>query len=575
MSGGLFAAELRPGISVHSGLGGAAGGFARRDGRSISRAAFLRDVAALARLLPARGQVINLCRDRYRFAVGFAAALSRGQVSLLPPSEAEDVLARLARDYPDAYCLSDAPPPHPPAGQLPDWFAYPDRLEPADAPGAIVPILMVPGEQVAAVLFTSGSTGRPQPHPRRWDRLVDAADAAGRRLGLDRLAGASLIGTVPHQHSYGLESLVMLALRHPLELECGRGFYPADICARLAAAPSPRVLVTTPLHLRLLLAQPGALPAVELVVCATAPLAPELAAAAEARFGGAVMEIYGCTEAGQLATRRPTQDAAWRCLDGFSVWLDEAGRSMVRGPGGPGELELADLIEPRGDGGFLLLGRTADQVNIAGKRGSLAHLTHHLAAIEGVLDAAFVQDDEAPADGRVGRLAAVAVAPGLSRAHILGELRRRIDPAFLPRPLCLLPELPRDRLGKLARAQLLALVRAARRRPAGPVPPAKGEAECGFAADHPTAAGHFPGNPVIPGAVLLAGIRASLRARGLDALPRAARFHRPVRPGERLRVAWESGAEGIRFSATVPGAPGPAVTGLLCPAPGAASGGAG
>ena len=66
---------------------------------------FLKDVAALAAVLPERGHVVNLCRDRYRFAVGFAAALCRRQVNLLPPHDAANMLDKLAVDYPDFYCL--------------------------------------------------------------------------------------------------------------------------------------------------------------------------------------------------------------------------------------------------------------------------------------------------------------------------------------------------------------------------------------------------------------------------------------------------------------------------------------
>ena len=62
----------------------------------------------------------------------------------------------------------------------------------------------------------------------------------------------------------------------------------------------------------------------------------------------------------------------------------------------------------------------------------------------------------APADdpGSVTRLAAFVVAPGLSSEFILAELRRRIDAAFLPRPLCIVESLPRNATGKLPRAQL-------------------------------------------------------------------------------------------------------------------------
>ena len=49
--------------------------FAYRGNHPVSAEQFLWDVARLAALLPARKYLLNLCTDRYRFIVGFAAAL--------------------------------------------------------------------------------------------------------------------------------------------------------------------------------------------------------------------------------------------------------------------------------------------------------------------------------------------------------------------------------------------------------------------------------------------------------------------------------------------------------------------
>src|ERR1700757_437773 len=72
-----------------------------RKGQPVSAARFLHDAAALAALLPARRNVLNLCADRYRFTVGLAAALSRQQISLLPPNDTPGMLGEIATDYPD------------------------------------------------------------------------------------------------------------------------------------------------------------------------------------------------------------------------------------------------------------------------------------------------------------------------------------------------------------------------------------------------------------------------------------------------------------------------------------------
>ena len=105
------------------------------------------------------------------------------------------------------------------------------------------------------------------------------------------------------------------------------------------------------------------------------------------------------------------------------------------------------------DGGrFRWLGRAQDMINIAGKRGSLADLNHRLQAIPGVVDGViFLPDENSP------RLAALVVAPDLEAAEILAQLRPDIEPAFLPRPLYRVPELPRQETGKLARNKLVEL----------------------------------------------------------------------------------------------------------------------
>ena len=528
-----------------------------RDGRRpITMAEFLGNVAALARRLPARRHVANLCNNRYRFSVGLAAALSRNQITLLPPNDKAVVLAELATDFPDLYCLCDKTP----ADAAIASFAFPDDLPGGSA--SIIPAFAA--SQPAIVLFTSGSTGRPMPQVKSWGTLVRSAQAAGDRLVGAPLRGATILGTVPHQHSYGIESTVLLALQNGLVIDADRPFYPSDISAALAAAPRPRIVVTTPVHLHALLAAPDSLPPADLVVSATEPLTAHLAAAAEARFRAPLIEIYGCSEAGQLATRRTRETELWHCLDGITLVQDGRG-TWARSDAASGPVEtptlLNDEITLRGGDAFLLHGRLADLVNLAGKRTSLAYLNYHLTAIDGVRDGVFVMPEEN--SEKTTRLVAFAVAPGLSQDAILTALRSRLDAAFLPRPLFLVDALPRNPLGKLPRA---ALQRLAIEIGAGAG--SKAEVECYFAADHPTCAGHFPGNPIIPGAVLLDEVLRAVVAQRKNASDsctiRQAKFLRVVRPGDRLVIRWTARMEGdIQFECRLPGAERPALTGTL------------
>jgi acyl-coenzyme A synthetase/AMP-(fatty) acid ligase len=152
--------------------------------------------------------------------------------------------------------------------------------------------------------------------------------------------------------------------------------------------------------------------------------------------------------------RRTVETVEWRALEGLQLREDDRG-AWVAGGHVNREIMLQDVIELRGDAQFLLHGRTADLVNVAGKRTSLASLNYHLNSITGVLDGVFFMPEEK--DGAVSRLTAFVVAPGLTRAALIEALRQRIDAAFLPRPLYLVEALPRNATGKLPREALSAL----------------------------------------------------------------------------------------------------------------------
>jgi acyl-coenzyme A synthetase/AMP-(fatty) acid ligase len=422
--------------------------FAYRGGQPVSVAQFLHDAAHLAQRLPDKTHVLNLCTDRYRFAVGFAAALLRTQTSLLPPNYTPSFVERLGQRYSAMYCLADGEAEFPGVEVVP----YPQLPGRDDAARAIPAI---PAEQCAALVFTSGSTGQPVAHPKSWGSLCKGAAAEAASFGIARNSGMAVLGTVPAQHMYGLESCMLLALQNGLALVAERPFYPADICAQLAALPRPRCLITTPVHLRTLLSGVVEVPAVEFVLCATAHLAPQLANEAEERFAAPLYEIYGCTEAGMAASRRTIQGAAWHLMPG--VELRQTGEeSWVHGGHVEIEALLSDVIERNADGTFTLHGRTADLVNIAGKRTSLASLNHHLNEIPGVQDGVFFLPEDDGGDAMKRPLAFV-VAPGLRSEDILAGLRNSVDAVFLPRPLYIVDALPRNTTGKITREALVQL----------------------------------------------------------------------------------------------------------------------
>ena len=428
---------------------------ARRDGVAISRRQFLADAAALAERLPPAGAMLNLSVDRYLFAVGLGAAVLRGQACLLPPNHTPHTVERLRSRFAGTYALVESEG---------EGDGLPEIVHAATpAPAATAPANpRLAADGIAAHVLTSGSTGDPLPHAKPWGLLAASARTEAARLaqacGRDSLEGVTLVATVPPQHMYGFESSVLIALHGGAAFDVGRPFYPADVVAALAATPAPRALVTTPFHLKALLESGLAMPEVALIVCATAPLSPQLAARSEAAFRAPLVEIYGCTEAGQVATRRTTAGAEWQTFAGLTLAGDGDRRHGERRP-----RARADAARRRAGGPRRRSLPPARPLQRPGQRRRQAQLAQPSRLPP--------QRDRGrgrrrvlePAGERRGRRhppGGVRRRPGLGPEQILAALRTRVDAAFLPRRIVAVEALPREPTGKLTAARLAELAAA-------------------------------------------------------------------------------------------------------------------
>lgn len=427
-----------------------------RDGHAVSVREFLADVAHAATLLPVSGNAINLCDNRYLFLVGFCAAARMGHASLLPSSRAPKAIGDVRSTYAGTYLLGESGSctSHGDMIRLPEFRSGSDFPQGSDTNSAL------DGTQTAVVGFTSGSTGQPKPNIKTWENFKRGSafnvDVLVSALGLSRGETAHVLATVPPQHMYGMELSVLLPLFGPFSVHSGRPLFPADIATQLAAIPEPRVLVTTPVHLQALLREPLELPPIAAIVSATAPLAVELAQAAESRFGAAVIELFGSTETCVIAHRQTATETAWHLYADVELSPQPDG-TMVNASHLSGPVQLQDIVELHAGRRFTLSGRNADLLEIAGKRASLADLTRRLNGLEGVQDAVVFQLDPTPTS-RVRRIAALVVAPGCSGNELRAMLRKEVDPLFLPRPLRIVERLPRNETGKLPRQALLAAI---------------------------------------------------------------------------------------------------------------------
>lgn len=409
---------------------------------TLTRRQLLGRAATLASRLPARERLVNLCETRSHFLIASVAAMLRRQPQLLPGTRTAEVLSHLGRQFPSMHTVTDA--------------MVREIGDAADA-GADAGLsdFAMHADDLVLTGFTSGSTGESQPHDKRFQALRASARVNGAAirsaLGLSEHQPLAVLGTVPVQHMYGIELTVLLPLFAGMAVHDDRPMFPADVAAALAGVPVPRVLVSTPLHLRALAESDLDFPEVALIVSASAPLESALAARVEDRLGAPLLEMFGSTETCVFATRRTALETEWRLYPDVQLSPAENG-TRVSAPWFAQDQVLQDVLEMRGERLFVLRGRNSDLIEVAGKRASLADITRRLCAIPGVADAVVYQPEAAA--GTANRVAALVVSRGATEKQIVEALSAGLDSVFVPRPLVFVDAIPRDALGKVPRAGL-------------------------------------------------------------------------------------------------------------------------
>lgn len=401
------------------------------DGRKTV-ADLLLAASVLADRLPEGRFALNLHTNRFDYLVGFCAAMMAGHCTLMPPNRQPGTLDEIGRHYPGFYLVGEEEDLQQPAASCSINSA------PITAP-------IIEERQAAIVAFTSGSTGEPAATEKSWHTLRISTQNNFTTLlsGVDEAPG--LVATVPCQHMWGFEVSVLLPLLCDTAISYRSPLYAPDIAEALAEVPTPAVLISSPLHLRALMRSGVKMPPVARILTATAPLSTSEAQAFESHFETEVLDAFGCTESGVIATRRTALVENWTLAPAFRLEASDD-QTQICANHLPEPVLLPDVVELIDDHSFKWLGRNQDMIKIAGKRGSLADLNTRLARIDGIRDGVIFHPQGAE------RLAAMVVAPDMEVSDILDALRPQIEPAFMPRPVLQVDELPRQESGKLSQS---------------------------------------------------------------------------------------------------------------------------
>jgi acyl-coenzyme A synthetase/AMP-(fatty) acid ligase len=311
--------------------------------------------------------------------------------------------------------------------------------------GRFEPSLPAPGDAILA-FFTSGSTGAPKIVPKRDFQMQRQYAVEPGWLGLS--GPIRSISLVPSHHILGYIYGFNLPAATGGSVVFPAGSSPhAWIDAIHRERPS--LVVGVPLHYRLIgQALSGVLP--EAVYLSSGGMLP--ASVGEAfleRAGWPIVQVYGSTETGGIATR--IGSGPWRPMPGVD-WHARGsdGHLVIRSPWQDpphGWHHLDDLVEPAGDG-FALLGRSDSVVKIGGRRFSLAEV------VQTAQSSPLVEQAQAVTYSRYGELAvALFVVPQRSGTLAPSDVRSFIAEHLaqfkVPRTIRVLDELPSRGIGKV------------------------------------------------------------------------------------------------------------------------------
>jgi acyl-coenzyme A synthetase/AMP-(fatty) acid ligase len=537
----------------------------------------LADAARVARALPppSEGSHVLLVfqEDRYAMAAALLGAFHAGHAVALPPNTRRESIFAV-RERPETVAMV-----HDVGAGIP--LRVEDVLR--DAPEA--PPLeraTLPERPYVATVFTSGSTAEIFACRKTAGQLLGEASMLGEVFGVR--PGSRVVGTVAPGHIYGLLFTVLVPLCRGAAFLRETPLHAEPIAHRVAEHAAD-FLVTVPLHLRALAAvDEGPLRSVGGVFSSTGPLPREVAEAFTARHGHPVTEILGATETGGIAwrarrdegpsgARRDPRDR-FRPFPGVAIDVDEEGRLLVDSPfldpGEPRPFRTAERVMPHEDGSFTHLGRSDGVVKVGGRRVSIGEMEERLARQPGVEDAAVVAIPAAA--GRGHQLLAAVVAPGGSAPALKAALLERFDPSSLPRRILFVDALPRESNGKLTRTRLLRLFGL---RPDGlpinwklawgePKRAIDGRVErhersASVPEDYGWFDGHFPGYPILAGAVqlkelVLPAVASAFPELGAVRTMSRVKFTGRIVPGDRVTVVVERalGADVVDFKVAKP-----------------------
>jgi long-chain acyl-CoA synthetase len=339
------------------------------------------------------------------------------------------------------------------------------------------PLALLPrgAAEPAMQQFSSGSTGRPKRLVRTHGQLAAEARTYTWVTGEDRVFCA-----VPLFHTYGLGCCLLAAMRDGATLVIMREPNPFLLQREraLGLLESERITVFpgVPFHFRLLAEAPGDADLSGLRLCFSAGTALERPAfdAFRRRFGVAVRQLYGCTEAGTLTANLDpdpvaTFETAGRPVGAVQVAIED-GEIVVASPAltagyadlsalnrrafRDGRFRTGDLGRLDDAGRLTVTGRKKQLIEVGGYKVDPVEVQDVVCSHPKVREAVVLGVRSGDTTGETVKAVVVRDA-GLSDRELIRYCREHLAGFKVPQIVECREEIPRSPLGKVLRKYLL------------------------------------------------------------------------------------------------------------------------
>lgn len=344
-------------------------------------------------------------------------------------------------------------------------------------------------DDLAAILYTSGTTGRSKGAMLTHRNLLSNAEVLKDYWGWTK--GDVLIHALPIFHVHGLFVALHGALLNGSKIIWFSKFDPKRIVAKL---PEATVFMGVPTLYVRLLAEPGltreAVRNMRLFVAGSAPLLIETFDEWRERTGHTILERYGMSETAMLTSnpydaakgeRRggtvgfalPGVQLRVRDDEGKDLPVDEIGGIQVKGPNvfagywrmpektkeeftADGFFKTGDVGKIDARGYITIVGRSKDLIISGGYNVYPAEIEGYINEMAGVAESAVIGVPH-PDFGEVG--VAIVIPKGgatIDADAIVAELKAKLANFKIPKRCFVVPELPRNTMGKVQKALLRA-----------------------------------------------------------------------------------------------------------------------